>query len=186
MPQRRRTLSRAQHVVSTIICQCSGVGEDFGARHFGAKRRGFPARQALQPAHEPYRHTGILPRSSGAVAERVFLVLWKAWYRNACARPHCRRSVQEIKGQLCGGATQVARPRKRGFCCAGRASIVAMHSHLFLFKMPCAVPIGSGRILLQRVDALHERHRGAVPGSYFERGGKGTARLLPLPGPVGC
>jgi hypothetical protein len=70
-----RTLSRAQHVVSTIICWCchhSSVGDDFGV-----KQGELFAEQALQPAHEPYSHTGTLPRSSGvAVAERVFPVLF--------------------------------------------------------------------------------------------------------------
>src|SRR5438445_8033637 len=84
--QRMRTFSRAQHVVSTIICWCcqsSSVGGDCGARQ-GELFAG----QALQPAHEPYRHIGSLPRSSGvAVAERVFPVLWRAWYRNAGATP---------------------------------------------------------------------------------------------------
>jgi hypothetical protein len=82
--QRMRTFSHAQHVVSTIIsrcCQSSSVGGDFGAG-----QGELLAKQALQPAHEPYRHIGTLPRSSGiAVAERVFPVLWKAWYRNAGA-----------------------------------------------------------------------------------------------------
>jgi hypothetical protein len=57
--QRMRKFSRAQHVVSTIICWCfhsSGVGGDFDV-----KQGGFFAEQALQPAHEPYRHTGTLP-----------------------------------------------------------------------------------------------------------------------------
>jgi hypothetical protein len=69
--QGMRTLSRAQHAVSKIICWCSpysSVGDDFGV-----KQAEFFAEQALQPAHEPYSHTGTLPRSSGvAVAERVF------------------------------------------------------------------------------------------------------------------
>ena len=69
-----RTFSRAQHVVSTIISwrsHSSGVGGDFDL-----KQGGLFAEQALQPAHEPYRHTGILPRRSGiAVAGRVFPVL---------------------------------------------------------------------------------------------------------------
>jgi ABC transporter substrate binding protein len=52
------------------------------------KQGGLFAEQALQPAYEPYRHIGTLPRSSGvAVAERVFPVLWRAWYRNAGAPP---------------------------------------------------------------------------------------------------
>jgi hypothetical protein len=72
--QRMRTFSRAQHVVSTIICRCSrssGFDDDFGL-----KQGEFFAEEALQPAHNPYRHTGALPRSSGvAVAVRVFPVL---------------------------------------------------------------------------------------------------------------
>jgi hypothetical protein len=72
--QRTRAFSRAQHVVSTVICwysQSSRAGGDFGV-----KQGEFIAEQALRPAHEPYRHTGTLPRSSGvAVAERVFPVL---------------------------------------------------------------------------------------------------------------
>jgi len=73
--QRMRTLSRAQQFVSTIICWCSRssrIGSDCGA----IQGEIFPE-QALQPGHDPYRHIGTLPRSSGvAVAERVFPVLW--------------------------------------------------------------------------------------------------------------
>src|ERR1700688_4006874 len=73
--QRVRTFSRAQHVVSTIICWCfraSRVSGEFGA----SQDDGF-AEQALRPGHDPYRHIGTLPRSSGvAFAERVFPVLW--------------------------------------------------------------------------------------------------------------
>jgi hypothetical protein len=57
-----RTFSRAQDVVSTIICWCShssSVGGDLGA-----KQGEFFAEQALEPALEPYRHTGILPRAT--------------------------------------------------------------------------------------------------------------------------
>jgi hypothetical protein len=80
-----RTLSRAQHAVSTIICWCSpysSVGDDFGV-----KQGEFFAEQTLQPAHEPYSHTGTLPRSVGvAVAERVFpSYLLRAWHRHAGA-----------------------------------------------------------------------------------------------------
>jgi hypothetical protein len=78
-----RVLAR-QHVVSTVICLCSQASSAGG--YFGVKQGRFFAEQALQPAHEPYRHIGTLPRSSGvAVAERVFPVLWRAWYRNAGA-----------------------------------------------------------------------------------------------------
>jgi hypothetical protein len=54
-----RILTRAQHVVSTIICRCfhaSGAGGDFGV-----KQGELLAGQALQPAHEPYRHIGTSP-----------------------------------------------------------------------------------------------------------------------------
>ena len=79
-----RAFPRAQPVVSTVICWCSQTPSVGG--NFGVKQGGFFAEQALQPAHEPYRHIGTLPRSSGvAVAERVVPVLWKAWHRNADA-----------------------------------------------------------------------------------------------------
>ena len=82
--QRMRTFSRAQHAVSTIICWCFRASRVSG--EFGARQGELFAEQALQPGHDPYRHIGTLPRSSGvAVAERVFPVLWKAWYRNAGA-----------------------------------------------------------------------------------------------------
>jgi hypothetical protein len=76
--QRISAFLRAQHVVSTLIywySQTSG-----GGGNFGMKQGGFFAEQTLQPAHEPYRHIGPLPRSSGvAVAVRVFPVLSIAW-----------------------------------------------------------------------------------------------------------
>jgi hypothetical protein len=72
--QRIRAFSRAQHVVSTVSWWCSQTSSVDG--NFGVKQGGFFAKRALQPAHEPYRHIGTLPRSSGvAVAERVFPVL---------------------------------------------------------------------------------------------------------------
>jgi hypothetical protein len=72
--QRMRASSRAQHVVSTVICWCSRASGAAG--NLGVKQGGFFAEQALQPALEPYRHIGTLPRSSGvAVAVRVFPVL---------------------------------------------------------------------------------------------------------------
>ena len=82
--QRMRTFSCVQHVVSAIICWCSHSSGGDGDS--GAKQCEFFGEQALQPAREPYRHTGTLPRSCGvAVAERVFPVLQRAWYRNARA-----------------------------------------------------------------------------------------------------
>src|SRR5258708_15693680 len=82
--QRMGTFPRAQHVVSTIICWCFRASRVSG--EFGARQGEFFAEQALQPGLFPYRHIGTLPRSTGvAVAERVFPVLWKAWYRNAGA-----------------------------------------------------------------------------------------------------
>jgi hypothetical protein len=60
MVQRMRTFARAQHVVSTIICWCSHSSRAGGAS--ARKKKGeFFAEQALQSAHEPYRHTGTLP-----------------------------------------------------------------------------------------------------------------------------
>jgi hypothetical protein len=53
-----RTLSRAQHAASTIICwcfRCSDAGGDFDW-----KQGEFFAEQALQPAREPYRHIDTL------------------------------------------------------------------------------------------------------------------------------
>jgi hypothetical protein len=72
--QRMRTFLPARHVVSRIICRCSHAP---ASAMISARGQGeFFAEQALQPAHEPYRHIGTLPRSSGvAVAERVFPVL---------------------------------------------------------------------------------------------------------------
>ena len=82
--QRLRTFSRAQHVVSTIICWCSHSSDVGG--DFGVKQGEFFAEQLLQPAHEPYRIPAP-SRAAFAVAERVFPVLWRAWYRNADATP---------------------------------------------------------------------------------------------------
>jgi hypothetical protein len=64
-----RTFPRAQHVVSTIICWCfraSSVSGDFGAR-----QGEFFAEQALEPAHEPYRHIGTLPRAAAVCRRRA-------------------------------------------------------------------------------------------------------------------
>ena len=84
--QHMRAFSCTQHVVSAIICWCphsSGVDGDSGA-----KQGEFFGEQALQPAREPYRHTGTLPRSSGvAVAERVFPVLQRGLV------PECSRDL---------------------------------------------------------------------------------------------
>src|SRR5882724_12562427 len=58
--QRMRKFARAQHVVSTIIHLL--VFPRFRRRwRFRREAGGFFVEQALQPAHEPYRHTGTLP-----------------------------------------------------------------------------------------------------------------------------
>ena len=97
-----RTFPRAQHVVSTIICWCfhaSSVSGDFGARHDG-----FFAEQALQPAYEPYRHIGTLPRSSGLPSPSEFSPSYRKLGTGMLARRHSRRSQQEIKCYLwCAG-----------------------------------------------------------------------------------
>src|SRR4029078_3362470 len=90
-----RAFPRAQPVVSTVICWCSQTPSVGG--NFGVKQGGFFAEQALQPAHEPYRHIGTLPRSSGvAVAERVFPRLMESLvpecWRNAIVAGRCRKS----------------------------------------------------------------------------------------------
>ena len=90
-----RAFPRAQPVVSTVICWCSQTSSVGG--NFGVKQGGFFAEQALQPAHEPYRHIGTLPRSSGvAVAERVFPRLMESLvpecWRNAIVAGRCRKS----------------------------------------------------------------------------------------------
>jgi hypothetical protein len=54
-----RMLSRAQHVVSAIICRCFHASGGDGDS--GVKQGELFAWQALQPAHEPYRHIGIPP-----------------------------------------------------------------------------------------------------------------------------
>jgi hypothetical protein len=79
-----RTFSRAQNIVATIICRrChASCGGDFGA-----KQGELFAEQALQPAHGPYRHTEILPRSNGvAVAERVSPVLFSIFIESLVPR----------------------------------------------------------------------------------------------------
>jgi hypothetical protein len=67
--QRMRASSRAQHVVSTIICRCarsSGANGDFGG-----KQGELLAGQALQPAHEPYRHIGTPPAQQWCCRRRA-------------------------------------------------------------------------------------------------------------------
>src|SRR6202166_4134173 len=67
--QRTRAFSRAQHVVSTIICWCFRASRVSG--EFGARQGEFFAEQALRPRHDPYRHIGTLPRSSGVAVGRA-------------------------------------------------------------------------------------------------------------------
>jgi len=69
--------------------------DDIVATSYGDAIGGLYRVATLQPAHVSYP-----PAQQGiAVAERVFLVLLKAWYR-MLARRHCRRSPQEIKCYL--------------------------------------------------------------------------------------
>jgi len=99
-----RTLSRAQHVVSTVICWCShaSTGGDFGAKPVISSQRSgamtsFPIVMvmpsglygvgALQPAYEAYRIPVSSTQQWFAVAERVFPVLCKAWV------PECLRDI---------------------------------------------------------------------------------------------
>jgi hypothetical protein len=95
MVQRLRTLSRAQHVGSTIICWCSRASDVGG--DFGVKQGEFFAEQLLQPAHEPYRIPGpsraavVLPSPSG------FSPSCGELGTGMLTRRHCRRSLQEIK-----------------------------------------------------------------------------------------
>src|SRR5258708_3513865 len=71
--QRMRAFSRAQRVVSTIICWCShaGTGMAISARNrlnsspssgaiYGDAIGGLYGIGALQPGYEAYRHTGLL------------------------------------------------------------------------------------------------------------------------------
>jgi hypothetical protein len=75
------------------------VFSDFQRRwHFGVKQGGFFAEQALQPAHEPYRHIGTLPRSSVLPSPSGFSPSYEKLGTGMLARRHCRRSLQEIKG----------------------------------------------------------------------------------------
>jgi hypothetical protein len=85
--QRMRASSRAQHVVSTIICRrarSSGANGDFGVKQGELFARSRPCSRRMNPT----AISASLPRSSGvAVAARVFPVLWRAW------APECWRDV---------------------------------------------------------------------------------------------
>ena len=92
--QRMRTFSRAQHVVSTIICWCchsSHVGGDFGV-----KQGEFFAEQLLQPAHEPYRIQApsraavVLPSPSGFSPS--YRKLWYLCWRDVIFAGRRRKS----------------------------------------------------------------------------------------------
>jgi hypothetical protein len=93
--QRMRAFSRAQDVVSAVICWCSQASGVDG--NFGVSQGGFFAEQALQPAREPYRHIGTLPRSSGVPSPCGFSPSYGELGTGMLARRHCRRSLQEIK-----------------------------------------------------------------------------------------
>jgi hypothetical protein len=70
-----RTLSRATRCFDDHLSVCPVFRRQWRFRR--ETGRIVRKKQALQPAHEPYRHIGTLPRSSGvAVAARVFPVLW--------------------------------------------------------------------------------------------------------------
>jgi hypothetical protein len=102
-----RTFSRAQHVVSTITCWCFRASRVSGS--FGTRQNEFFAEQALQPGHDPYRHIGTLPRSSGvAVAERVFPRLMEGLV------PECWRDVivagRSRKSRATFGTTAIVSP----------------------------------------------------------------------------
>jgi hypothetical protein len=99
-----RTLSRAHDVVSTIVCWCSHPSSVGG--NFGAKKRGFFAEQALQPAHEPYRHTGTLPRAAVVLPSlSEFSPSYKTWcrkyWRNVIVAGRSRKSSAPFDAGLC-------------------------------------------------------------------------------------
>jgi hypothetical protein len=137
--QRIRAFPRAKHVASTVICWCSQTSSVGG--NFGVKQGGFFAEQALQPAHEPYRHIGILPRSSGvAVAERVFPVLWRAGpecWRDAIVAGRCRKSSTSFAaGGLVAYGTNLPDTRRQACVYVGRILKGEKSSELQVGSLP--------------------------------------------------
>jgi len=97
--QRMRAFSRAQHAVSTIICWCSRSSRAGGDS--ARKKKGeFFAEQALQPAHEPYRHTASLHAAMVLPSPSGFSPSCRKLGAGMLTRRHCRWSQQEIKCQL--------------------------------------------------------------------------------------
>jgi hypothetical protein len=113
--QRMRTFSRAQHVVSTLICS-SGVGGDRDL-----KQGGLFAEQALQPAHVPYRDTGILPRHMVLPSLGEFPRLTEYW-RHVIVAGRSRKSSAALvavyhqrQGARHGRSPQAFNPRRHRY-----------------------------------------------------------------------
>ena len=67
--------------------------------------------------------------------------------------------------------------------------LAALEAHrrgrLLLVEPPRAIPIGGGRISLEILDALSQRHRWTVAGDRFERGLESPARVIPTSRAIG-
>jgi hypothetical protein len=117
--QRLRTFSRAQHVVSTIICWCFS--------DFGVKQGEFFAGQLLQAAHEPYR---IPVPSRAAVAlpspsefSSSYGKPWCLCWRDVIVAGRCgKSSTSFVAGGLCQLRHQSARHMATRFVYVGRIS----------------------------------------------------------------
>jgi len=147
--QRMRTFARAQHVVSTIICWC------------------FHAEQALQPAHEPYRHTGTLPAPQWYCRRRAsFPRLIES------SVPKCWRDVivagRSRKSSTGFGTPAIVSPRelaavfhkcRTGYRCSpGRGSVNSARYRSRHFNSPSAFSVLADRLICLMV------HRAAGRG----------------------
>jgi hypothetical protein len=92
-----RAFSRAQRLVSTIIC--SFFLSSSGGGCFDVRQAEFFAEQPLRPAHERYSHTDTLPAQLWYCRRRASFsrLIYRKRGTGMLARPHCRRSQKKIK-----------------------------------------------------------------------------------------